>query len=153
MGHRPEVARGFTLLEVIVTLAVLALAAAVVTPAIGRGSEHLRIRAEVAGFAAALRHAREQAITSQRTYRVTVDPEAHKVSIVARASGNTPDEREVRESRTLSSRLTIEVLQARDVLFDPRGIASGGDFKLTAGEIVYRVTVDRLTGRVRSTRE
>ena len=66
-------ARGFTLLELIVTLAVLALAVAVVTPAIGRGTDGLRARAEVAGFAATLRHAREQAITTQRPYRVVVD--------------------------------------------------------------------------------
>src|SRR5947207_10897101 len=81
MGRRSEVARGFTLLELIVTLAVLALAVAVVTPAIGRGTEGLRARAEVASFAATLRHAREQAITTQRTYRVVVDPDARRVSV------------------------------------------------------------------------
>src|SRR5262245_46739711 len=81
MGQRPEVARGFTLLELIITLAVLAVAMAVVTPAIGRGTESLRAPAEVAGFAATLRHAREQAITTQRSYRVAVDTDAHKISV------------------------------------------------------------------------
>jgi general secretion pathway protein H len=151
MGQRPEVAKGFTLLELIITLAVLALAAAVVTPAIGRGTDALKARAEVAGFAATLRHAREQAITSRRTHRVVVDPEAHRVSILAPPAAK--DDKEVRESRTLSPRLTIEPPQIAEVTFDPRGLASGGDFKLTSGGIVYHVTVDRLTGRVRSARE
>lgn len=151
MGHRPEIARGFTLLELIVTLAVLALAAAVVTPAIGRGTEALQARAQVAGFAATLRHARERAITSQRVHRVVIDAEGHRVSIVALPAAN--DEKEVRETRTLSSRLTIEAPQGSEVTFDARGLASGGDFKLTSGGIVYHVTVDRLTGRVRSARE
>lgn len=152
MGQRAEVTRGFTLLELIITLAVLAVAAAVVTPAIGRGTDALRARAEVAGFAATLRHARERAINAQRTHRVLIDPEAHRVAIVAaRGSG---EEKEVRETRTLSSKLTIEPAQgSAEVTFDARGMASAAAFKLTSGGIVYRVKVDALTGRVRSTRE
>jgi prepilin-type N-terminal cleavage/methylation domain-containing protein len=54
MGRPAEVEKGFTLLELIVTIAVLAVAAAVVAPAVGRGGDALKARAEVAGFAAAL---------------------------------------------------------------------------------------------------
>ena len=178
MGRSPsKVARGFTLLELIVTLAVLGLAVAVVTPAIGRGTEGLRVRAEVAGFAATLRHAREQAITTQRPYRVAVDGDRHRLTVTTLPSpgdpptqrratsrslpgrpagqpGDPSSEREVTETRTLSPRLLVESLQtSSEVVFDSRGSASGGDFKLTSGDVVYRVTVDRLTGRVRSTRE
>ena len=152
MGSRPEVARGFTLLELIVTLAVLALAAAVVTPAIGRGTDALQARADVAGFAATLRHARERAINMQRTHRVVIDPASRRVAIVA--AGATDEEKEFRETRTLSQKLSIEPAQGSgDVTFDPRGLASAASFKLTSGGIVYRVKVDPLTGRVRSTRE
>jgi hypothetical protein len=80
-----------------------------------------------------------------------IDPEAHRVSILAPPGAK--DEKEVRESRALSSRLTIEPSRVAEVSFDARGLASGGDFKLTSGGIVYHVTVDRLTGRVRSVRE
>jgi general secretion pathway protein H len=150
MGHAAKVA-GFTLLELIVALAVLALAAAVVTPAVGRGADSLKARAEVAGFAATLRHARERAITSQRSYRVAIDPEAHKVVIEGLQASE--DDKEVRETRTLSSRLVLEATRGTEVTFDARGMATGGHFKVTAGGIVYHVTVDRLTGRVRTTRE
>jgi type II secretion system protein H len=151
MGKRAQVAQGFTLLELIVTLAVLAVTAAVVTPAIGRGSDALRARAEVAAFAAALRHAREKAITGQRPHRVEVDTQAHRVSIVALAA--LTDDKETRETRSLSPRLAIEGSPSPEVTFDPRGLASAADFKLTSGGIVYHVTVDPLTGRVRSVRQ
>ena len=151
MGRRAEVASGFTLLELIVALAVLALALAVVTPAIGRGTEGLRVRSEVASFAATLRHARELAISTQRPRRVRIDGDTHRVTVVTPASD--PQEREVSETRSLSPRLAVEVLEAAEVVFDARGGASGGAFRLSSGAIVYRVTVDRLTGRVRSVRE
>jgi type II secretion system protein H len=163
MGHRPEVARGFTLLELIVTLAVLGLAVAVVTPAIGRGTDTLRARAEVAGFAATLRHARERAITQQRAQRVIIDTKERRMSIVAGPVEGAPSPREAPkndaggderpESRALSAGLIVQAVHSSDVVFDPRGVASGGEFKLTSGGIVYRVMVDRLTGRVRSVRE
>ena len=151
MGIRAKVTAGFTLLELVVALAVLAVALAVVTPSIGRGTESLRARAEVAGFAATLRHAREQAITSQRPRRVVVDRDAHRVSVITPAESG--QDREIAQTRTLSPGLVVDPLQGAEVVFDARGGASGGDFKLTSGGIVYRVTVDRLTGRVRSVRE
>lgn len=178
----PAIARGFTLLELIVTLAVLGIAIAVVTPAIGRGTDGLRTRAEVASFAATLRHARERAIATQRPFRVSIDGENHRISVVApptmtigmssttsavspapattlspsRSTSNkleTVRDAEVNETRALSPRLAVEALQAPEVVFDPRGTASGGDFRLTSGNVVYRVTVDRLTGRVKSERQ
>src|SRR5881409_3055869 len=76
-------ARGFTLIELVVTLLVLAIAVAVVTPTIGRSTENLRARAQVARLTAMLRHAREQAITTRRTHALVVDPAAHRLTIMA----------------------------------------------------------------------
>ncbi len=76
MGQQPEVdARGFTLLELIVTLVVIAVAVGLVAPTIGRSTEALRIRAEVAGFSATFRHARERAITTRQPFTVAVNPD------------------------------------------------------------------------------
>lgn len=142
-------AGGFTLLELIVTLAVLAVAVALVMPSIGRGTDAIRMRAEVAGFAAIMRHARERAIVSQKAQTVVVEPTSQRISI--RAGG--PDG-EVRETRALSERLTVQATPppALTVQFDSRGGSSGGDFRLSNGVVAWRVTVDPLTGRVRSTR-
>lgn len=142
-------AGGFTLLELIVTLAILAVVVALVMPSIGRGTESVRMRAEVAGFSALLRHARERAIVSQRPQAIVVEVNNQRVSL--RAGG--PDG-EVRETRALPERLTVEATPppALTVQFDARGGSSGGDFRLSSGTITWRVTVDALTGRVRSSR-
>ncbi|MBI1847999.1 MAG: GspH/FimT family protein [Candidatus Rokubacteria bacterium] len=152
MGQRAEVTAarsgpaGFTLIELVVTLLVLALAAAVVAPAVGRSMETIRARAQVAGFAALLRHSREQAVSTHRRYTVVVDPGARSVSVLA--------DDEVREVRPLPASLVVEASPppALSVRFEPQGVSSGGDFRLTSGRIAYRVTIDPLTSRVRTDR-
>jgi general secretion pathway protein H len=140
--------RGFTLLELIVALIVIALATGVAIPTLARSTEAIRVRAEVAGFSAMLRHARERAIVTRRAQTVVIDPAAHRVSRLAGPDG------EVRETRQLSERFTVEASPppALSVRFEPQGNSNGGDFRVSSGDIVYRVTVDALTGRVRSSR-
>jgi prepilin-type N-terminal cleavage/methylation domain-containing protein len=149
MGQQSKVdARGFTLLELIVTLVVLAVAVGLVAPTIGRSTETLRARAEVAGFSATFRHAREQAITTREPYTVAVNP-TNRLVIV------TTGEDEVRWTRTLSSRVDIraETPGSLAVRFEPQGTSSGGEYRLSSDKITYRVTVDPVTGRVRNQRE
>jgi general secretion pathway protein H len=161
MGQRREVAGlvtsrrsggaavgGFTLFEVIVTLFVLAIALGLALPIVGRTSETLQARAHVAGFAAMLRHAREKAITTHRAHAVIVDPAAQRVRIVTGRD-------EVREMRALPERVSVQAASttALTVRFEPEGTSSGGDFRVASGGVAYRVTVDPVTGRVRSRRE
>jgi general secretion pathway protein H len=149
MGHRPEVgARGFTLLELVVVLLVVSVAIGLVAPALGRSVEAVRVRAEVAGFSATLRHAREQAITSRQTHTVVVNLTNRMVTVTA-------EDENVRWTRAISTRLRVDVAdpEALTVRFEPQGTSSGGAFRLTSGAIVYRVTVDAVTGRVRNRRE
>ena len=140
--------RGFTLLEVVVTLLVIVVAVGLVGPSIGRSTQAIRTRAEVAGFAAFFRHAREQAITRREPQRVVVEPDAHRLMLVV-------GEDTIRQARVLSSRVAIEPASrgALVVRFEPEGTSSGGAFRLTSSGTTYRVTVDATTGRVRSARE
>ncbi|MBI4638374.1 MAG: GspH/FimT family pseudopilin [Candidatus Rokubacteria bacterium] len=148
MGRRVAQAAGFTLLELIVTLFVLALAVGLSAPAIGRSAQAIRARAEVAGFAAVFRRARAEAVTTQRAHAVVVDPAARRVTVVAGAD-------EVRQTRTLSPDMTVVASPppALSVRFEPQGVSSGGEFHVSSGTIRYRVTIDPLTGRVRNERE
>src|SRR5689334_21811143 len=149
MGQQPKVdARGFTLLELIVTLVVIAVAAGLVAPAIGRSTESLRVRAEVAGFSATFRHAREQAITMRQAFTV-------QVNLANRLLTVTTGEDEVRWTRALSKRVELraDTPGSLAVRFEPQGTSSGGEFHLMSGKIVYRVTVAAVTGRVRNQRE
>lgn len=139
--------RGVTLLELIVVLAIIALAAGLVAPTIARSTDSLRLRAEVAGFSALLRHAREQAITTRRAHRVVVDPADHQVRVLV---GD-----EVRRTRAIPARWRIDVpgRASLAVRFEPHGASTGGDYRILADDVTWRVTVDPLTGRVRTARE
>ena len=149
MGQQSEIdSRGFTLLELILTLLVVAVAVGLVAPAIGRSTEAVRARAEVAGFSATFRHAREQAITTRQQYTVVVNP-------VSRLQTVMTGEDEVQWTHALSARLTIEAAtpDGLTVRFEPQGTSSGGEFRISTGAVTYRVSVDPVTGRVRNHRE
>ena len=143
--------RGYSLMELVVVLAILAVAAAVVGPAVGRTADDVRVRAELAGLAAFLRTAREQAATRQQTLEVTLDPEA-RVLLLRRAGRE--GEAGVQASRVVSSVLRVASDPAMPRLtFLPHGMSSGARFTIEApGPRVYVITVDPLTGRVTTQR-
>lgn len=140
-------ARGFSLLELIVTLFVVALATGLVVPAVGRSTEMLRGRAEVARVSAMFRHARSQAITTQRAYAVVIDPGERRASIVAAPA-------EVLQVYPFGPEVEIVANPPTSLVvrFEPNGVSNGGEFRLTRGHVQYRITVDPLTGRVRADR-
>lgn len=142
--------RGFTLIEVVVVLFVLALATALVTPAIGRGMETLRMRTEVAGVAAFLRHARAQAITRGESHEVRLDTDARLLVLTA----SRPEA--VRASRRLSGDLRIEAGAPGPIVvrFSPQGLSSASTLRIEgSGGRGYVLTVEPLTGRVLNRRE
>lgn len=136
--------RGFTLVELVLVLALIAVVAGLTLPAIGRGVDALEIRAEAAAFSAFLRYAREQAITRREPQEVSVNPNAHLLTL--RTAGA-----EARASRRLSPRIAIsaESPAGLSITFSPRGLSSGGSWRLVGRDgRAYRVQVDPLTGRV-----
>jgi general secretion pathway protein H len=142
------VRRGYTLIETMVVLLVLALAAGVAAPSIGRGLDAIRLRAEVASVASFLRAARERAISQHRSLEVAIDGDGH--TLVLKAGGE-----DLRALRRLSPLLRIEgdPREASTVTFFAYGLSTGGRFRLeTPGSVVYVVTVSPLTGRVSTRR-
>jgi prepilin-type N-terminal cleavage/methylation domain-containing protein len=141
------VRRGYTLIETTVVLLVLALAAGVAAPAIGRGLDAIRLRAEVAGVASFLRAARERAITQRHALDVRIDEAGRTLTL------NAGDE-DVRAVRHLSLlHIEADPRAARTVTFFAYGLSTGGRFRLEApGPVVYVVTVSPLTGRVSTRR-
>jgi prepilin-type N-terminal cleavage/methylation domain-containing protein len=141
------VRRGYTLIETTVVLLVLALAAGVAAPAIGRGLDAIRLRAEVAGVASFLRAARERAITQRHALDVRIDEAGRTLTL------NAGDE-DVRAVRHLSLlHIEADPRAARTVTFFAYGLSTGGRFRLEApGPVVYVVTVSPLTGGVSTRR-
>jgi general secretion pathway protein H len=143
-------AGGFTLIEVAVVLLVLSLALGIVLPSVGRATEAIRARAEVAKIAAFLRHAREQAISRRETHEVGLAPDARTLVLIA---GDRRDA--VKASREIQPpmRVTVESSGPRGVAFMPEGRSSGGAFLVESpGRRLYRISVDPLSGRVSNRR-
>jgi general secretion pathway protein H len=139
--------RGFSLMELIVVLAILAVAAAVVAPSVGRTADGVRARAEVGAVAAFLRSAREQAVARRQTLEVRADAATH--ALVVRPVG-AEGEAAVQARRAVSPllRIAADPPPAR-VTFFPHGMSSGARFVIAApGPRAYVITVDALTGRV-----
>jgi prepilin-type N-terminal cleavage/methylation domain-containing protein len=141
------VKRGFTLIELVVTLFVLALAVGVAAPSIARGVDTVRTRAEAAGIATFLRAAREHAVTRNRTYEVRVRTDEGLVEL---RSGDA-----VSATRRLAPGLlvTADPPAARVITFLPQGLSSGGRLRVEMpGRRAYLISVDPLTGRVATRR-
>ena len=135
--------RGFTHIELAVTLFILALGVAVAAPSLARGLDTVRARAETAGIATFLRAAREKAITHNRPYEVRVNTEE---GVIELRTGET-----VLASRRLALgvRVIADAPTSPTVTFLPQGLSSGARLRVEGpGSRAYLVTVDALTGRV-----
>ena len=148
---RGPMVKGFSLMELVVVLAILAIAAAVVVPGVGRTVDGVRARAEVGAVAAFLRSAREQAVSRHQTLEVRVDGESH--TLVMRRAGQA-GEAGVRATRAVSPLLRIAAGPLPPhVTFLPHGMSTGARFAIAApGPRTYVITVDALTGRVSTER-
>ncbi len=71
--------QGFTLLELVIVVLVIALVLAVSYPSLSRGSAALHLRAAGRDVLNAFRYAREKAVTEQTGMRVTVDPQKQEL--------------------------------------------------------------------------
>jgi len=142
---RPAAA-GFTLVEVIVALAILGLAAAVALPGRIVRNEALDLKAAVRAVAGDLRRARDVAVTrnvestwsldvAQRIYRIADDPRTTRL----------PEGIAVSLLTATSERLGETVGNIR---FFPDGGATGGGVRLESAGNAYTILIDWLSGRV-----
>lgn len=142
-------ASGFTLLEVVLVLAIVALASLLAAVAIGGGTDGMRLRSAAKEVAAQLRFTRAQALATGEPQRFTIDPAAH--------AWTAPKERDGELSPKLSIVFTgaREVQPADDIgaiVFFPDGASTGGRVRMAIGEAAWQVDVAWLTGEVRAAR-
>lgn len=143
-SRRP--AAGFSLVEILLVLAVLAIGASLILPALVRPSG-TELRAATGSVVAGLRRARDAAVNAQHPATLTLDLAARQFSV----SGETGH-------RQLPQRIELTLFTARSELeserrgrirFFPDGSSTGGRVTLASGERRYHVDVDWLTGQVR----
>jgi general secretion pathway protein H len=137
---------GFTLLEILIVLAILGLAIALAVPVIGRTTPSLELRTTARSVAAALREARGLAIADNREVVVTVDLDNRLLS--AGVAGNA-----VRLGRNLGVSLFTAAEEVVDagtgsIRFFPDGTSTGGRVRVFLGDRKYDVVVNWITGGV-----
>lgn len=137
---------GFTLLELMVAIAVAALLLTAVPPLLSRGLDTMQYRTAVRELVAGLKGARRAAMETGRSVAFTVDTAAHRFGVDPDLEGSIPGELQVR--------LTVAETEIEDpdrgaIRFYPDGSATGGSIELLrpAGGGV-RLRVDWLLGRI-----
>jgi general secretion pathway protein H len=139
-------AAGFTLVEMLVVLAILGLVAAVTLPALTTPSDSVRLRATTGELLAALRLTRTGAITRHTEMALVLDLEARTMQSpvvpVRRFEPDVTAEMVIAEpERTTPSRGAFR--------FFPDGSSTGGDIRLRLSGREARICVSWLTGQVR----
>lgn len=136
---------GFTLIEMIVVVAVLGLLLALVA---GRGpvtSRALTADGAASEIAAALRDARARAIVENRAVEIRFDLPARLYAVDGGPPQRLPDDFDV---NLLTTRNEVANTRNAGIRFEPDGSSSGGHVELVEGQRHVQIGVDWLTGRV-----
>jgi len=147
---------GFTLVELIVVVVILAIAAAMVVP-YASGTGEMSCQAAARRLMADLEYAQNQAIVTQTTIKVTFDSSSNSYT-VANQSGplihpiTKKDYVVDFDTEDTLKGITISAVAfggGAEVSFSALGAPDlGGSVDLAAGSSTYRVTVAPVTGRV-----
>ena len=161
MGQKVELARdwtsragsadaagtdGFTLLEIVCVLAIVALLAAIVVPALPRGTSRARLESYAVEAAAMLKADRDAAIRNRTQIATEIDPPQRLVR--SGATGRVIQlPADVKFDALLAARCNQRPAGST-IRFFASGMSCGGALALTRLGIGYQVRVNWLTGGV-----
>ncbi|MDD2817095.1 MAG: prepilin-type N-terminal cleavage/methylation domain-containing protein [Thiotrichaceae bacterium] len=149
MSHKP--ARGFTLLELLIVMAIIAMAAAFVIPRLTAG-EGLLLKAQVREAIAVLNYARRSAIV-EGTARVAVffddKQDANAAPNSKSKKPNAPNQWSSRGT-TLEwgGKVTDKEQAVYEIIFYPEGGSSGGELVLRFKDQKAKISVNPLNGKI-----
>lgn len=136
-------AAGYSLLELMVALAIMGLIIAVAAPAVGASVERMTLRSDARAVTQELRRLRERALDRQTDIVVTASGSA--ANALAASDGS---------ALTLASGTQVEIVPTRRglpaqlrVSWDGRIM---GAVRVSRGAASSRIAADRLTGRLRA---
>ncbi|MFV8818307.1 pilus assembly FimT family protein [Haliea sp. E17] len=137
--------RGFTLLEIMVAIAVVALLLAVSIPGTQRMYQSMQYRESLRDALAIFTEARREALDSGRAQDVEIEPASRSISL-------NQHRQQLPEGFSLGVTAAGELMRQgiAVIRFYPEGGSTGGDVEITApsGQTT-RLTVDWLMGSVR----
>lgn len=138
--------RGFTLLEMVCVLAIIALLAAVLMPFIPRETSRSRLEAYTLQAATLLKRDRDAAISRNTSVATLVDAPARAIrSGASPASVRIPDDVhfEAVLPQTCQRQAALSTIR-----FFANGTSCGGTIALTRFDAGYEIRVNWLTGRI-----
>ncbi len=144
--------RGFTLLEIIITILIIAIVTAVGLPGIFRGMDSTKSQNILTNIVMFLRESRMDALSKSKTVTVIINLENGEFSSNAGRTFLIPDESDLKIS-VEDEYLYIEVEETSFTFF-PNGMASGGELTISSEENkLARVFLDPLTGLANYSKE
>lgn len=143
-AHRRRL-RGFSLLELLVVLIIVALMATVVGVSVSRSITGAEVRTASRDLMAALRYTRGQAILKRSEQTLSVDVEKREYQAPGKPVVTIPDDMTM---RLLTARTERTGESAGNIRFFPDGSSTGGKVTLAAGEREWVVNVGWLTGEI-----
>lgn len=148
---QPACPRGFTLLEMLVVLVLVAAGSALALAAFGGGLRGARLHDAARELAAQLRFTRALAIRSGRAQDFVIDPRTRHWQVAGQRQGELADAGTLVFTGASAEALGRAPADAGTgvVRFFPDGAASGGRVQLLAGGAGWEVEVAWLTGEVR----
>lgn len=141
----PRRARGFTLVEIIAVVALIALAMTLVAVTVGDGLTNAKVKASSRDLVAALRYTRGQAIVKREPQALAVDVDGRRYRAPGKKWVELPKEMEI---KILTARSELEGEGIGRIRFYPDGASTGGNIELFRGEATWRIDVNWLTGEV-----
>lgn len=143
---KPGKSRGFTLVELMVVMVIIALIMGLVATSMARSISGAEARAASRKLVASLRYTRARAIIDKAEQVFQVDTENRSYQAPGRKEIQLPEGVDVTIT-TARSEVTSEAVSG--IRFFPDGGSTGGHIELTVNDREYRVNVAWLTGETR----
>lgn len=141
--------RGFTLIEIVVVLVLIAGVMAIGASVIGSALPGRQLRGAAKEIAGQLRFTRAQAIATGREQVFELDVIGKRWRAADRREGELPEDIDL---RVITARGESPARDVAAVRFFPDGAATGGRIVLKIDDAAWRVDVGWLTGEVTLTR-
>ena len=142
-------ARGFTLVELVVVVALIATAMALAATVFSAGLPGQQLRGAARELAAQLRYTRAQALVTGVPQSFQLDTRTREWQAPNHHQGRLPAKIDVVATVAKNEQPSAQVAAIR---FFPDGAATGGRIVLKRGTAAWRIDVDWLTGEVVMTR-